>query len=126
MNSIIKILIAFTFVSCSFIDNKNSYINDYTDFIDDISLSGEDFTEKQWLEADSRYEIYSTDSYKKYKDELSSEERNRVNQLTGEYVALRALNLGKGIISDINDFGMQLEGMVETFKNEFQIDSIKE
>lgn len=125
MNKFVLILITLLTVSCSFFENKNTYIEDYTKFINDLSISGENFSDKQWSDSDSLYLLYSTDYYEKYKHELTKNERNRVNQLTGEYIALRAVSVGKGILSGIEDFGIQMESMFEKVLNELEIDSIK-
>jgi hypothetical protein len=125
MNKVVLILIVLLAVSCSFFDNKNTYIDDYSDFINDVSISGENFSDKQWSDSDSLYLLFSTDCYEQYKDELTKNERNQVNKLTGEYIALRAVSVGKGILSDIEDFGIQMESMIEAVLNELEIDSIK-
>ena len=126
MNKVVLIFIALLTFSCSFFDNKNTYIEDYSEFINEVSISGENFSDKQWSDSDSLYLLYSTNYYDKYKDELTKNERNKVNQLTGEYIALRAVSVGKGIVSDIEDFGMQMESMIEKVLTELEIDSKKE
>ena len=125
MNKVVLIFIALLTFSCSFFDNKNTYIEDYSEFINEVSISGENFSDKQWNDSDSLYLLYSTEYYEKYKDELTKNERNKVNQLTGEYIALRAVSVGKGIVSDIEDFGIQMESMIEAVLNELEIDSTK-
>jgi hypothetical protein len=126
MNKVVLIFIALLTFSCSFFDNKNTYIEDYSEFINEVSISGENFSDKQWSDSDSLYLLYSTNYYEKYKDELTKNERNKVNQLTGEYIALRAVSIGKGIVSDIEDFGIQMESMIEKVLTELEIDSKKE
>ena len=126
MNKVVLIFIALLTFSCSFFDNKNTYIEDYSEFINEVSISGENFSDKQWSDSDSLYLLYSTNYYDKYKDELTKNERNKVNQLTGEYIALRAVSVGKGFVSDIEDFGIQMESMIEAVLNELEIDSKKE
>lgn len=125
MNKVVLIFIALLTVSCSFFDNKNTYIEDYSEFINEVSISAEHFSDKKWSDSDSLYLLYSTDYYEKYKVELTKNERNKVNKLTGEYIALRAVSVGKGILSNIEDFGIQMESMIETVLNELEIDSIK-
>jgi len=125
MNKVVLIFIALLTFSCSFFDNKNTYIEDYSEFINEVSISGENFSDKQWSDSDSLYLLYSTNYYEKYKDELTKNERNKLNQLAGEYIALRAVSVGKGILSDIEDFGVQMESMIEAVLNELEIDSIK-
>ena len=126
MNKVVLIFIALLTFSCSFFDNKNTYIEDYSEFINEVSISGENFSDKQWSDSDSLYLLYSTNYYEKYKSELTKNERNKVNKLTGEYIALRAVSVGKGIVSDIEDFGIQMESMIEKVLTELEIDSKKE
>lgn len=126
INKVLLICSLLLIVSCSFFENKNTYIKDYSEFINEVSISGENFSGQQWADSDSLYLLYSSDYYEKYKDELTKNERNKVNKLTGEYIALRAVNVGKGIVSDIEDFGIQMESMIEKVLNELEIDSKKE
>ena len=100
-------------------------MEDYSNFINDVSLYGNDYSDVQWRDADSLYLLYSVEYYEKYKPELTQEERKRTNELTGEYFALRSISVGKGILTDIEDFGIQMESMLNTFINELQIDTNK-
>ena len=128
MNNLIKIsFIAALLIlmSCSLGMSKNKYIKNYDEFVKDVSVSCEKYSNKQWHKADSIYTVYSSDFYEKFKSDLTTEERNKVNKLTGEYIALRAVSVGKGILSDIEDLGIQMESMIETVLNELQIDSVK-
>ena len=125
INKVLLICTLLSIVSCSFFENKNSYIGDYSNFINEVSLNGDDYSDEEWNESDSLYVMYSSNLFKKYKSELNKNEREMVNKLTGKYFALRSVSVGKGILSDIEDFGIQMESMIEAVLNELEIDSIK-
>ena len=115
----ITISCCFVFVvSCSLFENKNSFISDYSTLIEDVKNSGEFYNEIQWHEADSLFQLYSTDMFERYKPDLTQHDRDSVNVLTGEYIALRGINAGKNIISDLEDFGKQVESLIETLFDE--------
>jgi hypothetical protein len=110
-------VILFSLFSCKNM-TKESYISNYELFINKVELNSENYTLNDWSKKDSLFEIYSVNLFNEYKSQLTSEERNKINNLTGKYTGLRISNFGKDIYKSIEDFGSQFESMFETISEE--------
>ena len=110
-------VILFSLFSCKNM-TKESYISNYESFVNKVELNYENFSLNDWSEKDSLFEIYSINLFNEYESQLTSEERNKINNLTGKYTGLRVSNLGKDIFKSIEDFGSQFESMLETISEE--------
>lgn len=97
---------------------KESYILNYETFVNDIELKSEDFSTNDWSKNDSLFELYSSQLFNEYESQLTAEERDKINNLTGKYTGLRISNFGKDIYKSIEDFGSQFESMLETISEE--------
>jgi len=110
-------IILFSFFSCTNM-TKESYILNYETFVNDIELKSEDFSTNDWSKNDSLFELYSSQLFNEYESQLTAEERDKINSLTGKYTGLRISNFGKDIYKSIEDFGSQFESMLETISEE--------
>ena len=110
-------VILFSLFSCKNM-TKESYISNYELFVNKVELNSENYTLNDWSKKDSLFEIYSVNLFNEYKSQLTSEERNKINNLTGKYTGLRISNFGKDIYKSIEDFGSQFESMFETISEE--------
>ena len=110
-------VILFSLFSCQNM-TKESYITNYELFVNEVELNSENYTLNDWSKKDSLFEIYSVNLFNEYKSQLTSEERNKINNLTGKYTGLRISNFGKDIYKSIEDFGSQFESMLETISEE--------
>ena len=113
----ILFVILFSLFSCKNM-TKESYISNYESFVNKVELNYENYSLNDWSEKDSLFEIYSVNLFNEYESQLTSEERNKINNLTGKYTGLRVSNLGKDIFKSIEDFGSQFESMLETISEE--------
>lgn len=110
-------IILLSFFSCSNM-TKESYILNYESFVNKVELNYENYSLNDWSKKDSLFEIYSVNLFNEYESQLTSEERNKINNLTGKYTGLRISNFGKDIYKSIEDFGSQFESMLETISEE--------
>ena len=110
-------VILFSLFSCKNM-NKESYISNYELFVNKVELNSENYTLNDWSKNDSLFEIYSVNLFNEYESQLTSEERDKINNLTGKYTGLRISNFGKDIYKSIEDFGAQFESMLETISEE--------
>ena len=117
---------------------KDDYVSDYTSFIEEVEANKSIYTEKDWEEKDSIFSLYQTpipllsegsENYKKFSQELTQEEKDSINKMTGKYMAWRAIAIGSQIYSEtinafenseqkIEEAGKQMEILLETLGEE--------
>lgn len=68
----ISLFALFIFISC---DNKESYMQDFSQFIQEVEDNADNYSEKDWKKADKKFEEYTGSIYKKYAEELTAEEK---------------------------------------------------
>lgn len=68
----ISLFALFIFISC---DNKESYMQDFSQFIQEVEDNADKYSEKDWKKADKKFEEYTGSIYKKYAEELTAEEK---------------------------------------------------
>lgn len=121
---------SFFFFSCA--DSKESYINNYSDFIEQVSEESALYSEKQWQNADSINNLYSLDYYELYNHTMTVDEKARVSRLKGRYLGFRILDVGYDIKEEVENSVMpviedvfnQIEGVVEVIEQEIKKDTI--
>jgi len=67
---ILLLFISVSIVSCS-PSSKESYLKQYNDFITEISLEYQTFTDKDWRNAERKYNKFTGKWYDKFKNEFS-------------------------------------------------------
>ena len=128
------------FAFCTYEMTKDDYVNQYTSFIQEVEANKSSYSDKDWEEKDSLFALYQTpipllsegsENYKKFSPELSEEEKDNLNRMTGKYMAWRAIAIGSQIYSEtieafedseqkIEDAGKQLESLFETIEEELE------
>jgi len=83
-------LFAFLLCSCGTLSyNKNKYVDDFGQFMKTVEKEYPTYSEKDWKKADKKYNKYTKDYYNKYGEELSVEEKSRINKYKISYNALK-------------------------------------
>lgn len=119
------------FSSCG--NTKEEYIDDYSNFIEEVNEKSASYSVEQWENADSINAAYSSDYYEAYSHEMTDKEKARVSRLKGRYLGLRILDAGYDIKEEveetvlpvIKDVFNQIEGAAEVIQEELEKDSIK-
>ena len=123
------------FISCG--NAKEDYIDDYNNFIEEVSEKSALYSTEQWENSDSINDVYSSDYYEAYSHAMTDDEKAIVSRLKGRYLGLRILDAGydikegveETILPVIKDVFNQIEGAVEVIQEELekelQTDSIK-
>lgn len=92
------VLTAAILASCQ---SKESYIKDFEAFIEDVKAECDEYTLEDWEKADKKFARFSEETYKKFADELSLEEKMEIAKCQTAYAAMKAKagikNLGKDI-----------------------------
>jgi hypothetical protein len=84
------------FCSCSPL-SKESYLNQYAQFMDEISNNSEKYSDKDWKEADEKFKNFDDVWYKKFKSEMDLGEKLTTSKYNLQYVYYR----NKGGATDI-------------------------
>lgn len=82
----ISLFALFIFISC---DNKESYMQDFSQFIQEVEDNADKYSEKDWKKADKKFEEYTGSIYKKYAEELTAEEKNRDSQMSNDLCRIK-------------------------------------
>lgn len=106
----ISLFTLFIFISC---DNKESYMQDFSQFIQEVEDNADKYSEKDWKKADKKFEEYTGSIYKKYAEELTAEEKIEIAKCQTTYAALKAK-------AGIKDFGKSLKEAVQKAKEAFE------
>ena len=106
----ISLFALFIFISC---DNKESYMQDFSQFIQEVEDNADKYSEKDWKKADKKFEEYTGSIYKKYAEELTTEEKIEIAKCQTTYAALKAK-------AGIKDFGKSLKEAAQKAKEAFE------
>ena len=55
--------------------SKDSYVKEFSDFVDKVEMEAADYTDKDWKKADLKFSDLSTDIYAKFEEELNADEK---------------------------------------------------
>jgi hypothetical protein len=83
-------LMAFALVSSCVRDNKQKYLNDYGDFMEEVSKKSKTYSKAEWKEADLMYDELNNELYSKFKAELSTDEKRVISGYRIKYKTLKA------------------------------------
>lgn len=79
-------------------ETKDSYIKDFTKFIEKVQANADKYSKEDWKEAEKKYVDFAETKYKKYGSELSTEEMIDITKLKATYLTIQTKH---GIIDNI-------------------------
>jgi esterase/lipase len=98
------IILMSVILTCCVPRNKEQYIMQYKEFVEEVTEQCGNYTKKDWEKADKRFEKFNTVWYQKFKDELSLMEKLTITQYKLTYSLLYAgREIGKIISDKIDD-----------------------
>lgn len=96
MMMVVAIVALFALSSC---DSKESYVKDFTQFVENVKADCEEYSADDWEKADKKFEDFVGARYEKYSKELTTDDMIEITKLKATYAALQvkkgALNLKK-------------------------------
>ena len=106
------------FSSCKItVDSKESYLNEYESFIEEVKVNKNKYTEEEWKEKDEEFAIFSEELYEKYQEELRFLEQARIAKYALQYGSTRGIKaLSNAIESE------EVEDAIEEITNIFDED----
>ena len=90
MKRILFLIIAFAMVSSCVRENKQKYLKDYGDFMEEVSKNSKGYSKAEWKETDLRYDELNKELYSKYKAELTTDEKRVISGYRVKYISLKA------------------------------------
>ena len=101
------LLMAFALLVLNACGNKESYVKEFSDFVEDVRAHADSYSDKDWEKADKKFEKFTGDIYEKFAEELTAEEKMEIAQTA--YSALR-------VKAGFKDFGKDIEEAAQKAK----------
>ena len=117
MSSLLKsssliFLLVFILFSCKApIDSKETYLQQYKDFVAEIKEHKDDYSSEKWKEKDIEFKKFSSELYQKYESELGLIEQATLAKYALIYGSTRGVNALNAVLEDD-----QLEKSIEDLK----------
>lgn len=73
--------------SCS--ETKESYVKDFTKFVEKVQADADSFTEADWEKMNKKYMEFAETKYEKYSSELSTDEMFELTKLKAAYLTIQ-------------------------------------
>jgi hypothetical protein len=103
---------------------KESYLQDYKSFINEVGSENSTYNEKDWSNADEKFNKYSGEWYNKFKDEILWKEQIVLAKYEVQYNLYKYKGDAKNIISDIFGTYNELEKKVKYYADNDMTDDI--
>lgn len=102
------LLVMFALSACQ---SKDSYVKEFSDFVDKVEMEAADYTDKDWKKADLKFSDLSTNP--KFEEELSADEKAEIIKLQATYAGLKMKAGVKDAAKKVDKF---LDGLKEGTK----------
>jgi len=99
------------FTSCLIPYNKETYLKNFSRFVEDVGKNSEKFSLSDWHYANKRFGKYTGEWYDKYSEKLTMEEKSEVKSLKFRYLTERGKNRFARFFK--NDIGKDLDEVKE-------------
>lgn len=83
----VAIVALFALGSCG--DSKESYVKDFTKFVEKVKRDCEDYSADDWKKANEKFEVFVGSRYEKFSSELSMDELVEITKLKATYATLQ-------------------------------------
>ena len=114
-NKILFVLALLFFAGCAPM-SKDSYMEKYSDFVEEVAQNASDYTEKDWEKKDGNYQKYSDKWYKKFHNEFTASDKLLLTAYKVKYSYYRELSKCGDYVNDIIN-SIDLDSSVSTIKS---------
>lgn len=86
--------------------SKENYMEQYADFMTEVSEKASSYTEKEWTKCDEKYKRFSEDLYEKFKSEMTMSEKLMLAgyEVKYQYYRVKSTVDFDGIVDGVNSF----------------------
>ena len=106
---------AITLLTCSSCsETKESYVKDFTKFIEKVQKESDKYTSTDWEKIDKTFQEFALTKYDKYSPELTTDEMLELTKLKANYLTIQAKHgIRTGINNAIQESKKVLDGLVK-------------
>lgn len=106
----VAVITLFTFSSCS--ETKESYVKDFTKFIEKVQKESDNYTSADWEKINKEFEEFAVTKYDKYSPELTTDEMFELTKLKANYLTVQTKHgINNGINNAIKEGKKVLDGL---------------
>lgn len=113
----VSVLLLFA-TACTNSLNKQDYITSYETWINKLKIEYKGYKKDDWSKAETDFKRYSEGEYNRFKDQFTEEERERIDNLTGQYYAMLAKYKADQLEGELKSIMNKAKGMFEELKKE--------
>ena len=113
------LLVMFALSACQ---SKDSYVKEFSDFVDKVEMEAADYTDKDWKKADLKFSDLSTNLYAKFEEELNADEKaaltspGNVERRLAEIIKLQATYAGLKMKAGVKDAAKKVDKFLDGLK----------
>lgn len=97
---------------------KSAYINNYETWIAKLKSDYKEYKKDDWIEAEANFKTYSEGEYNRFKDQFTEDERQKVDNLTGQYWGILAKSKADQVKLELKGIINKALGMFQELKKE--------
>lgn len=97
--------------------SKQGYIENYQNWISALQQNYSTLNEADWATIESNFERYSKTEYNRFCKDLTQEEKQKIQMLSGQFYAIKGKYEALQLKEKLNNLLYQAKGMVEEFKH---------
>ena len=104
--------------ACTSSLTKQVYISNYETWINKLKTEYKEYKKDDWSNAEADFKKFSESEYNRFKDQLTEEERERLDNLTGQYYAVLAKYKANQVKGELKSIMNKAQAMFEELKKE--------
>ena len=105
-------ILATAMIGCSSY-SKDDYLDDFAGFISSIESEYQSYSDDDWSEKDVDFQLYASEYYELFKDELTSDDLRIIGKLKAKYQTIKVKNNAARMMDKVEEGLNQLEGIIE-------------
>jgi hypothetical protein len=105
--------------------SKDDYLEDFTEFVGNVEINYENYTEEDWKLKDVDFQNYTTELYNQFKEKLTENDQILIGKLKTKYLFAKSKSEIKNLGEQIKDGINQIKGAIDEVFEEDNVDQIK-
>jgi len=114
---LVLVLLLFA-TACTESFTKDGYVHNYEAWVSNLKQEYKVYKDADWARKESEFKHYSETEYNRFKDDLTPEERQKIDRLSGQYYALLAKYKANQVKDELNSIMNKAKSMFEELQKE--------